>query len=73
MKKGYSKLILNELVLPDTGCPLFPASMDVFMMGVHTGIERTEKELLESAGLQVKRFWRPPGDGEGIVEAMLSD
>ena len=76
MKKGYSKLLLNELALPDTGCPLFPAMMDILMMGTHVGCERTERQwqmLLEKAGLQVKKFWRPPGDGEGIVEAMLGD
>ena len=76
MKKGYSKLLLNELALPDTGCLLFPALMDILMMGTHVGAERTERQwqaLLEAAGLQINKFWRPSGDGEGIIKVMLID
>jgi len=74
MKKGYSKILLNEFILPDQGSPLFPAGMDLNMMAMHAGQERTENQwrnLLRKAGLEVTKFWYPPGDGEGIVEAEL--
>ena len=74
MTKRYSKLYLNEWILPDVGCPLFPAAVDIQMMMNFGGMERTEnqwKELLRRAGLKPVRFWQSPGFGEGIVEAEL--
>lgn len=73
MDKDYSRLFINELVLPDTGCPVFGAAMDIFMMSVHAGAERTERQwrgLLESSGLVLHKIWPAPGGGEGIIEAM---
>ena len=76
MKKGYSRILLNEWILPDTNCPLFPAGMDLNMMALHAGMERTERqwrELLDSAGFEIVNFWYPPGDGEGVIEAVFRD
>ncbi|CAF9943402.1 MAG: hypothetical protein ALECFALPRED_000295 [Alectoria fallacina] len=73
MRPGYSKLILNEFILPDKGCDLFPALADIHMMGDLSGTERSEKqfrELLGSIGLEVVNFWQPPGASEGIIEAV---
>ena len=73
MKPGYSKLIVNEFILPDEGCDLFPALADIHMMADFAGTERSEsqfRELYDSAGLEVVRFWQPPGAGEGIIEAI---
>ena len=75
MKKGYSKLLLNEFILPDQGCPLFAAGFDLEMMAMHAGQERTERRwsaLLAKAGLHVLRFWIPEGGGEGIIETELA-
>jgi hypothetical protein len=75
MKKGYSKLLLNEFILPNEGCPLFPAGFDLQTMVMHAAQERTESQwrhLLSSVGLQVAKFWIPPGGGEGIIEAELA-
>lgn len=72
MKAGYSKLLLNEFILPDRGYPLFPAGFDLQMMAMHAAQERTESQwlsLLETAGLKVVKFWIQPGGGEGIIEA----
>lgn len=80
MKPGYSKLILNEIVLPDKRAPLQMALWDMQMMVVLGGRERTERawrQLLESVGLEVVGIWQPPGamgggwGGEGIIEAVL--
>ena len=80
MKPGYSKLILNEIVLPDKGAPLQMALWDMQMMVVLGGRERTERawrQLLSSVGLEVVGIWQPPAakgggsGGEGIIEAVL--
>ena len=80
MKRGYSKLILNEIVLPDKGTPLQMALWDMQMMVVLGGRERTERawrQLLRSVGLEVVGIWQPPAakgggsGGEGIIEAVL--
>ena len=76
MKKGYSQILLNELILPDKGCPLFQAGMDLNMMAMHAGMERTQKqwvELLDSAGFEITKFWLAPGDGEGVIEVVLRE
>ncbi|KAI9739069.1 MAG: hypothetical protein M1834_007281 [Cirrosporium novae-zelandiae] len=76
MRKGYSKLIIEEFVLPDEKCPELSAMWDLIVMNFISGMERSEtqwKHLLESAGLKVMKVWRPPGDGQGIIEAELQD
>jgi hypothetical protein len=74
MKPGYSKLLLNEWILPDMNCPLVAAGYDLNMMAMHSTKERSQQDwsdLLSKAGLEVKKFWQPPVDGEGIIEAEL--
>ncbi len=80
MKPGYSKLVLNEIVLPDKGSPLQMALWDMQMLVVLGGRERTERawrQLLGSVGLEVAGIWQPPAakgggvEGEGIIEAVL--
>lgn len=74
MKRGYSKLLLNEFILPNQDCPLFLAGFDLQMMTMHAAQERTESQwklLLGKAGLKVNKFWQPDSGGEGIIEAEL--
>lgn len=76
MTKGYSKLFINDIILPDTNCSLLQAGFDINMMAIHAGIERSRDQwsmLLAKAGFEVLQFWLPPGDGEGIVEAALKE
>ena len=76
MDKDFSRLFVNELCLPDTGCSVFSAAMDIFMMSVHTGAERTEerwRSLVDSAGLMIKKIWPAPGGGEGIIEVVRKE
>ncbi|KAL2869523.1 S-adenosyl-L-methionine-dependent methyltransferase [Aspergillus lucknowensis] len=71
MKPGYSKLIIEEFILPERDCPMLPAMWDWEMMVFCNSFERTEgrwKKLLDDAGFTAK-FWSPPGDGQGIIEA----
>ncbi|KAJ8132202.1 hypothetical protein O1611_g1425 [Lasiodiplodia mahajangana] len=74
MAPGYSKLLLSEFVLPSKNTPLYPALLDVNMMAVLNGMERTEAqftELLDAAGLRVVRFWSIGSEVEGLVEAVF--
>ncbi|PGH27028.1 hypothetical protein AJ80_01213 [Polytolypa hystricis UAMH7299] len=76
MKRGYSKFIIEEFILADKDCALLPAMWDWEMMVFCNSMERTAKqwsELLESVGMKVVKFWYPPGDGQGIIEAELKD
>lgn len=68
-----SKILINEWILPDVGTPVYPALLDIQMMGIHSGMERTEtqwRELLKSVGLSAK-FHKVDNNSEGLIEAML--
>ena len=74
MRPGYSRILLNETIIPETGCPAFFAASDMVMMAVLAGIVRSQSQwvrLVESAGLLVIQMWVSPdeGDMEGIIEA----
>ena len=74
MRPGYSKLLLSEFILPDHGARAFPAALDVQMMALLAGRERTERQwrtLLASAGLRVTGVWQKVAGGEGVIEAVI--
>ncbi|KAI0858483.1 S-adenosyl-L-methionine-dependent methyltransferase [Xylaria cubensis] len=76
MMPEYSKLLMSEFVLPASNTPLYPALLDVNMMAVLNGMERTEAQfsaLLDAAGLKVVKFWSIAPEVEGLVEAVLKD
>ena len=71
MTPGYSKIILNELVLPDQGCNLIAAQVDITMMACCASTERSERQwrqLVESAGLKIERIWTDVPESESIIE-----
>jgi hypothetical protein len=42
---------------------------------MHSGSQRNEAEwraLLGEAGFDVRKVWKPDGDGDGIIEAVIS-
>jgi hypothetical protein len=76
MQPGYSKIYLNETILPDTGCPSYWAAGDINMMSILAAKKRTRLEwieLVESVGMTCVRIWKSPylNDEEGIIEVML--
>ena len=76
MRAGYSKLLIHELILPDTGASLFASSYDLTTMTFNSGLERTRdqwRSVLEKAGFEVARFWVEEEDADGIVEAMVKE
>lgn len=76
MKPGYSKLILEEFILPDTKAALLPCMTDLAVMLFSSGLERNRQRwtnLMESVGLKILQFWVPKGDGMGIIEVELPE
>lgn len=75
MTPGYSKILIFEFILPDVGAPLFPSLLDINMMALLSGMERTEtqwKALLGSVGLEIIKFWKVEDPNtEGLIEAVL--
>ncbi|KAL6715883.1 hypothetical protein ACLMJK_006844 [Lecanora helva] len=74
MKKGYSKMLLNEFVLPDRGASMIATQVDITMMVCLAGAERTESQfrgLLDAAGLQLVKIWGDDADAERILEVEL--
>ncbi|KAK1980738.1 S-adenosyl-L-methionine-dependent methyltransferase [Colletotrichum cereale] len=71
MKPGYSRLLIHDQVLDDENSLVEPASLDIAMMVVLAGQERTEKHwlaLFDSVGLKVIRFWKKPPHTSSIIE-----
>ena len=72
MRPGYSKLLINENVVPDVGAAWSITSMDWLMMVLGAVRERTEtqwKALLEQAGLRVSGIWTYEQGTESLIEA----
>ena len=75
MEPGYSKVLINETVVPLKGASLFTVQSDLNMMSSLAGMERTESQwhdLLKSAGLKIEKIWGGEGDSESLIEAMLA-
>lgn len=74
MKPGYSRLLIEDMVLPDRGATMRQASVDVEMYFMPGGIERTVgqwEDLLEFAGLQIIKIWSDGSGMESVIEAEL--
>ncbi|KAL4920630.1 S-adenosyl-L-methionine-dependent methyltransferase [Aspergillus aurantiobrunneus] len=74
MKPGYSKLLVNENVIPDTGAYWETTSLDVIMMQIGSA-ERTERQwraLLESTGLRIVSIWTAQRGVESLIECELA-
>lgn len=75
MQKGYSKLIIYEIVLPERGATSLMTTLDLQLMNVCSGLERTEehwKKLLEKSGLRIVAISRHPRAVESVIEAELA-
>jgi hypothetical protein len=73
---GYSRVLLNEIVLSEEKPTLAATSMDMMMLA-HLGVrERTEAEwraIVENAGLKFLRVYTYPGVAESVIEAELRE
>ncbi|KAJ4410271.1 hypothetical protein N0V82_009291 [Gnomoniopsis sp. IMI 355080] len=75
MEKGYSKLLIFDILLNDRKPTVAAVMADISMMRQFSAKERSEsefRELLESTGMKVVRIWADPTAVECIVEAELA-
>ena len=76
MKPGYSKLLINENVIPSTNAYWETTSLDIIMMADFASTERTETQwraLVESAGLKITKIWTVRRGVESLIECELAD
>jgi len=75
MKPGYSKLLLNENVIPTTGTYWETSALDMMMMTLFSSRERTEEDwynLVEKmAGLKIVKIWSGGRGVESLIEVEL--
>lgn len=74
MDKDYSRMLIDEYVLPDTRSPFRGSAMDLLMMLFLGGIERTRHQwetLLDRCGLEIVKVWGGRDDYERVIEARL--
>ncbi|KAF9886976.1 hypothetical protein FE257_010717 [Aspergillus nanangensis] len=74
MEPGYSKLLVNEVVIPDTGADWQETALDLMMMNMLSSQERKEAEwnrLFEAAGLKMIQVWRHANGIESLIECEL--
>lgn len=75
MKKGYSKLLICDVVIPATGASIFQAVMDVNMMSIVSGYERTKNNwmsLINEAGFKIVGIYKDTRNYEAVIEAELA-
>ncbi|KAI9822705.1 MAG: hypothetical protein M1827_000424 [Pycnora praestabilis] len=76
MERSYSKILINEQVVPDKEASWEITSLDLVMMVAGSARERTEAQwrtLLNSVGLRVVKIWTYAVGVESIIEAELAD
>ncbi|CAL5871019.1 uncharacterized protein PFLUO_LOCUS5261 [Penicillium psychrofluorescens] len=73
MDSQYSRILIVDFVLPDTDAPLMQSSLDIQMMSIGAGVERSEmqwRELLSQAGLAINGIWNTSPGMESVIEAV---
>ena len=73
MDPKYSRIIIVDFVLPDTNVPRMQSAMDIQMMSIGAGVERSKRQwvdLLASVGLKVNGIWNTSPGMESIIEAV---
>lgn len=74
LKPGYSRVLLNEIVLSEEKPTIAATSMDMMMLAHFAVRERTEadwKAILDKAGLKFLKIYSYPGVAESVIEAEL--
>ncbi|KAF2428365.1 S-adenosyl-L-methionine-dependent methyltransferase [Tothia fuscella] len=75
MKPGYSKILINDVVIPNRGAGWYDCSQDILMMLGHGAQERSEEDwrsLIEGIGMQIRKIWDVAGASEKLIEVELA-
>lgn len=79
MKPGYSKILINDSLIPSAGAHWENTACDVSMMALLSSLERSERqwfELIEGGGLGLKivKIWTCGLPGvEALIECELEE
>jgi hypothetical protein len=76
--ESQSRLLINEMVLSDTEESLLRAEMDMLMLFLCNGMERTKTqwaELLSKVDppLKIVEVWSHLGDQQSVIETCLAE
>jgi hypothetical protein len=74
LKPGYSRVLLNEIVLSEEKPTIAATSMHMMMLAHMAVRERSEgdwKGILQKAGLKFLKIYNCPGVAESVIEAEL--
>jgi hypothetical protein len=74
MKKGYSKVLINEYVVPRTDAYWITTALDILMMTIFSSGQRTEenwKNLFEQVGMKITQIFTYEKGTESLIEAEL--
>lgn len=75
MKPGYSKILINENVIPTTNAWWESTALDINMMALLSAQERTDadwQQLIEKrAGLKIVKIWSGGRGVESLIEVEL--
>ncbi|QDS72572.1 hypothetical protein FKW77_000844 [Venturia effusa] len=75
MDPNYSRLLIHDFVLPDVNCGPMEAAIDLIMMTVCDGKERTEgdwHELLGKAGFKIEKIHKAEVGTTAVIEASIA-
>ncbi|KAG0650200.1 O-methyltransferase desB [Hyphodiscus hymeniophilus] len=74
MKAGYSKLLIGDSVVPESGASLHQSLIDMTMMtiGAEEKNETQFRELLTSEGFSIVNIWRSKYAIDSIIEAEMA-
>jgi hypothetical protein len=75
MKKGYSKILINENAIPDQGADPISTGVGIIMMALFASVERTEQKwrvILEAVGLRILNIWTYERGTPSLIEAELA-
>ena len=75
MTPKYSKLLINEFVIPETGAHWIGTAIDIFMMAIYSAGERREqnwRRMLEGVGFRIIKIWTPEPGSESLIEAEVA-
>ncbi|KAM7214017.1 S-adenosyl-L-methionine-dependent methyltransferase [Rhypophila decipiens] len=75
MKPGYSRLLIDEGVIPDTGASWEATGLDIILSGLLSSRERTRAEwtrlLEEKAGLKINKIYHYLGDASRGTTSLI--
>ncbi len=75
MTPGHSRILANEIVIPDTVADWPDTSLDILMMKFLNSLERSAKEwdaLAAAVGLRVNRIWDGKNGPHKLIEMVLA-